>query len=248
MLPCEAQVFWTRLTWQILVWVVAFCLYALFLWHNYQIAKRQTEGLVVRHRMVRWFEDEELAARVQKFSNYLAVVLIVLNALSAASACVPAWETILKYLNATDFNNREPIFQQEIGFYVFRLPLYEGIRNWLLLLLLLALCLSVAVYGFKGKIGWERNGNFVLSGKAKTHISLLLAALACLIAFGFWLARYHLLYSAGGVVFGAGYTDVHARIFANSLMSIVTAIVAVLFVLSAWRRSFALPMCGIWLS
>lgn len=94
----------------------------------------------------------------------------------------------------------------------------------------------------------ERNGNLVLSGKAKTHISLLLAAIACLIAFGFWLDRYHLLYSTGDVFFGAGYTDIHARIFAYSVMSIVTAIVAVLFVLSAWRRSFALPMCGIWLS
>lgn len=156
----EAQVFWTRLTWQILVWVVAFCLYALFLWQNYRIAMRQTRaeaaaGLVVKHRTVRWFEDEELAARAQKFSNYLVVVLIVLTALSAASASVPAWETILKYLNATDFNSREPIFQQEIGFYVFILPLCEGIRNWLLLLLLLALCVSVIVYGLKGKIGWS---------------------------------------------------------------------------------------------
>ena len=34
------QVFWTRLTWQILIWVVTFIVYVLFLGANYRLAMR----------------------------------------------------------------------------------------------------------------------------------------------------------------------------------------------------------------
>ncbi len=39
-----SEVFWTRLTCQILIWVVTFVLYALFLWGNYRLAIHQTQN------------------------------------------------------------------------------------------------------------------------------------------------------------------------------------------------------------
>ena len=57
-----------------------------------------------------------------------------------------------------------------------------------------------------------------MTGEVKTHLCVLLAAIAITIATGFWLDRFSLLYSETGVVFGAGYTDVHARLQAYWLM------------------------------
>ena len=84
-----------------------------------------------------------------------------------------------------------------------------------------------------------------MTGEVKTHLCVLLAAIAITIATGFWLDRFSLLYSETGVVFGAGYTDVHARLQAYWLMGFVTVAVAVLFMLAIWRSGFSLPVFGI---
>jgi uncharacterized protein len=235
-----SEVFWTRLTWQILAWVVTFGLYTLFLWGNYQIAMRWAG-----EETFRFFEESKLGAYAETFSNYLASGAIFLISLIAATVSASDWETILKYLHPTDFGNRDPIFQQDISFYILSLPLYEDVRNWLLVLFVSGLALSALVYALKGKItldwGWEN----ILTDKVKIHVSLLLASISVLIAWGFWLERYQMLYAPGGVVFGAGYTDAHAQLFAYQLLSFLALAVAALFVLSIWQRDSTLPVYGI---
>jgi len=65
------------------------------------------------------------------------------------------------------------------------------------------------------------------------------------VAIGFFIGRYDLLFSPDVVVFGAGYTDVHARLHAYWTMVFVTLAVAALFILSLWRSGFAWPSVGI---
>ncbi len=232
-----SEVFWTRLTWQILIWTVTFVFYTLFLWGNYRLAMRNT-----RYISFRFFEDREFTNDNNILANYSAIALIVFIAFSAAIASVPAWETILKYLHPTNFGNRDPIFGRDIGFYVFQLPLYESIWTWLLFLLIWGLTVSFLVYLFKNSITLKSGDRNSFNRKAKIHFSLLLAGIAALIAIYFWLKRYSLLFSSSGVVFGAGYTDVHARLFAYRMASILAFVLAVLFVISMRRRSFALPV------
>ena len=244
-----SEVFWTRLTWQTLIWVGTFAFYALFLWGNYRLAMHlvsvDVERLILRSRSLRFPAGSGLEAYAKTLPNYIALVLIFLIALSAATESVSTWETILKYLNSSEFGIRDPIYQQNIGFYFFQLPLYEGIRNWLLALLLLALIASTLVYGLKGKIalryGWKR----ILVGKPQIHVSLLLAAIAFVFALSFWLQRYHLLYSPEGVIFGAGYTDVHAKVLAYGAMSVAALAIGILFIFTVWQPSLILPACGI---
>ncbi|MGK7874984.1 MAG: UPF0182 family protein [Xenococcaceae cyanobacterium] len=244
-----SRVFWTRLTWQILIWLGTFVLYALFLWGNYRLAlhlgSAGAQRLVLRSGSLRFLEGSGLEAHTKKLPNYVALVFIFLLALSAATESTLAWETILKYLNSSEFGIQDPIYQQDIGFYLFQLPLYEGLRNWLLGLLLCGLSLSILVYGLLGKISLRKGSKRILVGQPKTHLSWLLAAIALLIALSFWLERYHLLYSPDGVIFGAGYTDVHARLLAYCAMSVAALGVAVLFVLSVWQKGFTLPAWGI---
>ena len=127
---------------------------------------------------------------------------------------------------------------------MFQLPLYEGIHQWLLGLLLLGLALAGVIYSLNAPslLDWDWQSPF-FSG-AKTHLSILLSGLALLVTWGFWLARYHVLSEVGGVVSGAGYTDVTARLFAYSLLSLLAIGVAILLLLSARRRSFTLALQG----
>ena len=173
------------------------------------------------------------------------MALIILLSAGAAQRGAQAWELILKFLNPTAFNIADPIYQQDIGFYVFKMPVYQGLQSQGLELLIWALMLSLVVYALRGEIRWERGWKYFLTGPVKTHLCVLLSAIALFVVFGYWLARYDLLYSPGGVVFGAGYTDVNARLHAYGIMGIVTLIVGILFIVSLWRQGFSLPITSI---
>ena len=244
--------FWTRITWQIGVWVATFIAYFLFLLANYRLAMRFTRDRSFEALAQRGWED------YTRLIPYGFLAFIAIFAFLAAGSAVSAWESILQFLNPTDFGTVDPLFERDIGFYVFRLPFWEGLQSWLFTLVLWGLILAVAIYALKGVIDLSQGlrargqGNSMmrrvpplLTGNVKVHLSGLLAALAVLIAGDFFLQRYDLLYSTGGVVFGAGYTDANARLQAYWFMVFATLALAALFIATMWRRTFRLATTGI---
>lgn len=234
------SVFWTRIRWQSGIWVVTGLFYSAFLYGNYRLALRLT-----RDAPWRVLEGSNLAGVANTLPQYLAIAFTMLLSLNAAVNGAAAWDTVLKFLNPTAFDTPDPIFQEDISFYLFRLPLYRGLQGNCAELLIWAIVLSIGVYALKGEIRPERGWKYFLTGEVKTHLCLLLAGLALVISAGFYLERYELLFSPTGVVFGAGYTDVHANLHAYWTMAFVTLAVAALFILSLWRSGFLLPIVGI---
>ena len=234
------QVFWTKITWQVLIWVTTAVVYFGFLWGNYWLAQSFT-----RERSFSFFTGSYLELYNKSLVNYLALVIIFVAAWAAAAESVPAWETILKYLHSTPFELVDPIYKQDLSFYLFQLPLYESILAWLSTLLITAFVLSLLIYIFKETVSFQSQWQQFLTGKIKTHLSILLAGIAFLNALGFWLRRYELLYSPEGVVFGAGYTDVHAKLFAYWVMSFATLALGIIFLIAVSRPNLAIPTSGI---
>ena len=253
-----AGVFWTRITWQIIIWLATLAIFGSFLWFNYWLALRLTSD-----RSFQFLAGSNLEPHTKTISRLTALVLILVVAISAAGASAEFWETSLKFLNATDFNRSDPIYGKDIGFYLFKLPFYQGLQNWLFTLLITGLITAIAVYLLKGvirlnfvapksrggltgqKLRLERQWQNYFQGKQKTHLILLLAAIAIMVAVDFWLKRYDLLYSADGVVWGAGYTDTHARLFAYWTMGIGALILGVFLTLAVWFRRNTLPLYGV---
>jgi len=79
----------------------------------------------------------------------------------------------------------------------------------------------------------------------KVHISVLLAGMALVKAFGYILARYNLDLSQNGYVQGATYTDVHARLPALTLLFWISLLAAVILLINIRRRGWALPVLGV---
>ncbi|MBO9999486.1 MAG: UPF0182 family protein [Cyanobacteria bacterium SID2] len=239
-----SQVFWTRIQWQLIAWGVAFVGCALILWGNYRIAMQ-----VTRYRLFRFLAESRVwSPYTIKLPNFVAAILTVLISLSVASAAISEWETIVKFFNATEFGTRDPIFDRDLSFYLFGLPFYEALQSGLLSVTILGLAIAITVYALKGEIGLGRGWTHLVTGGTRVHLSALLAVVAILLAIGFWLQRYELLYSSDGVVFGAGYTDVNARLPAYSVMSFATIALAVLCGVALWQHSFALPLFGMGIS
>ncbi len=233
-----SEVFRTRLAWQILLWLCTFTVYAVWLWANYRTAIHLT-----RHRPFTVFEETILEPYTDRLIHFLVRATSILVALAAASITVSGWDNVLKYLHRTPFGDRDPIFQRDISFWIFQLPFIEGIRGWLFGLLILGLMLSFVTYSLKGVFTPETERRVGDLG-VKTHLSLLLSGLVLLGGWGFWLERFRLLYGTGGLVFGAGYTDVHARLLALNVLSLLSVGIAIGLVVSARRRGWQIPLQG----
>ena len=122
------------------------------------------------------------------------------------------WDTWLSYLYATPFGIRDPILGYDVGFYVFTLPLLELLRTLLFVTIFVAAAGSLAAYVLGGEVGLDPVRGILASRAAVRHLSVLAAVLMLVLAFGAWLQVPQILTSGSGAVYGASYTDVHARI------------------------------------
>jgi uncharacterized membrane protein (UPF0182 family) len=157
---------------------------------------------------------------------------------------ISQWDVILKALNATSFGIKDPIFNMDVGFYVFNLPLQKFLQGFLFSAFLFSLLGSIFIYFFDGIINLFRGG-FHLGKGAKPHVLLLVAILAIIFSWGLWLGELEILYSARGVVFGAGYTDVKAQLLAYNLQIYTLVILAALSIFSIFRKDLRLPVYGL---
>jgi uncharacterized protein len=122
------------------------------------------------------------------------------------------WLLLLQFLHATPFGEADPILGRDAAFYVFRLPFFEFLRGLTMVLLVLTLAAVAAVYVLTGVVSFDPRAGISIGRRARRHLSVLAAGLFLLLAFGAWLDVPRLLVTPGGVVDGATYVDVHARL------------------------------------
>jgi uncharacterized membrane protein (UPF0182 family) len=168
-------------------------------------------------------------ATVRPLVLLAAAVVAVLIGLFAGGR----WETWLYYIHATPFGKADPILGRDIGFYVFTLPLLEHLHGMLSFLCFLLLATAVAAYVLGGEVGMHPVRGLSISPAAMRHVSLLAAVFLLLMAFGAWLQVPSLLTSQSGVVWGASYVDVHARMPALRVLSAAGVLAAAIAVWAA---------------
>ena len=87
----------------------------------------------------------------KKFVLWFSLIIALFMGFSESSS----WEKILIYLNRTSFGITDPIFNKDIGFYMFSLPFWEFIRNWLSFALTLITVVVAAIYVIKKAVKYE---------------------------------------------------------------------------------------------
>ncbi len=162
--------------------------------------------------------------QIRRLANIGALLVSVLVGLSISAS----WLQILEYLNATPFGVADPILGRDASFYVFTLPVYDLARSTLIVIVVLSLIASAALYAFSGGVGFEVRLGFTTIPRARQHLSLLIAALFLLMAAGAWLDIPRLLLTPSGLIQGASYVDVYARLPVLRLSIVVLVIGAAL--------------------
>jgi len=157
------------------------------------------------------------------------------------------WETLLLALNSQSFEFQDPLFQKDIGFYVFTLPFLWFLWNALFATVLINLIITAAAYLFVRvdfALFKEESLEYteiakMIPGRARSHMAVLSGILAILFSLRFLLDRYDLLYSETGVVYGAGYTDVNAHLPFLYIYAGVALLIAIGLFTFASRREFS---------
>jgi uncharacterized membrane protein (UPF0182 family) len=215
------------------------------LWVNLVVCDR-----IAGHDVVLAQEDE-LVRRYQQFvrpyAGRIYVGLAFVLALIGASGTVGQWNNWILFRHGGSFGVTDPQFHKDIGFYVFKLPFLTFIVDWTLAILIVTLAVSVVFHYFNGGIQPQR-GLPRVRPPVKAHISVLLALIALDKAVGYVLQRWSLVNSQDGYVNGAGYTDVHARLPAETLLIYVSIFAAVILLFNIRRQGWTLPVLaiGIW--
>lgn len=166
-------------------------------------------------------------------------------------AGIGAWNEWILFSNYVPFATEDPLFNLDVGFYVFRLPFLAFLANWLFGALIVVTVASAAAHYLWGGIRVVASAELpsvTMTGRAKAHLSLLLAAVALVKAGNYVLDRYDLTRSTRGVVHGASYTDVTAQLPAFNLLILISVVAAGLLVFNIRRRGWVLPVIavGLW--
>ena len=117
------------------------------------------------------------------------------------------WEDIMLFIHGGPFGYEDPLMGFDASFYVFVLPLLMTMRSSLVGLLVLTGIAAIIVYFAGGAVNIqlvEQDGQLVPSGislrpEARRHLASVVATLLALMAVGFYLQRYAVMYEQGAV-------------------------------------------------
>lgn len=242
------QVFLTILTTKIWVRLIIAGLFALFIYINLRFTRKKVLSFLKNFtgstlRVVADDEPQQSKWFSKKRLNLIFLGISIILGIFTSSISTGAWEIVQKYLHKSPFGNVDPIFNQDIGFYVFEMPFLQLAYSLLTGVLVLTGIIVGVIYLL---LNFRSNqGQYRLNLSEKLHLSALAVIFFALKAFGYRLQMYNLLYSPRGVVFGAGFTDVNVQLFALQVLMVVVGLLALFTLINIFTKNMKLIYIGI---
>ena len=151
------------------------------------------------------------------------------------------WQELLLFREGLPVGTADPVLGKDLGFYLFKLPFIETVRGFVGFMLFLTLLVTGLIYFVRGGIAADQRG-FSIGRPVRLHLAILAGLILLNMAVGFYLDTFRLLFSENGVVYGAGYTDVHARLPVYRVLAIGSVLVALSLVAGVWKGSWRLAI------
>jgi uncharacterized protein len=259
-----SSVFWRRLSAEWLLLLASWLLASSVLLGNWWLARWLAGGQMT----IPWLRQRRTQYRVVAEPTTLVIAAQVANVLLAVTAlsvglffALPVralWLVALMSFHGVSVGQSDPILGRDLGFYLFHLPWQSFGQGWLLWLVLVAFGGAALVYlgsysagrlTAKVRILGTHRTWLHLPRAAERHLLLLGALAFGLLAWGYQLDIPRLLYSTSGAAYGAGYTDIHARLPVLHVLTGIAAMGVVALAVNLYARFRWLPFAvvGLWL-
>ena len=210
---------------------------AIFIGINLSIARRTRPFIIPT--TPQQAQVQRVRDAVDPYLPWVIAAVSFLFALTSGAAVGAQWRTFLLFLNGEGVGIVDPLFDRDLGFWLFELPFWALIQSWLFTSLVLTIMLTAGAHYVLGAIRPESPEK--VTPPAKLHLTVLVALALGIRAWGYWLDRYELNFSQRGTVTGASFTDVNAELPALLLLIGVSIIAIVILFASLRRNGFLLP-------
>ncbi len=200
----------------------------------------------------------------KKINLWIKLISALISLLFTINIVSTMWFEILQFYNSESFHAIDPIFNNDISFYIFKLPLINTIIGYIINILFLLIAATVLFYGYISIKGSIKNVSdlfedmrftphqFDLSSvlnkkfaeKIINQLSIIGVFVFIFLGIRILLRSYDLLYSQLGRVFGAGFTDINITLNIYRIVGIGCFIAAITFFMGARKRNlkFALTV------
>lgn len=235
--------FWLRLLYRFFLSGGVTLLFFIIFFSHFWIASRYL-GLNPPDELL---ADIDQRQRFQRFSDtFMSGSVKIYTPLSLLLAIVIAlpfyhqWESAILYFFGRDSGVTEPVYGNDISFYMFSYPIYMLIQQELLITAVLLFLLIAVLYWIEHIFVPNQSQEYPLG--AKIHLTILILFVVLFVVWGFMLDRFSLLYvdNHEPVFFGPGFVELRYQlplIWLSIISFVAAAIAAVIYIFSEKHRS-----------
>jgi uncharacterized membrane protein (UPF0182 family) len=235
------QVFWTIKVTQALLLVSSLAIALLYVIPNMNVLGKKFSTMTFGQSPLGQLNIENISTKKIKNVFYgLGTVISVFFSF----AFFMRWDTYFRFHWNETFGQVDPVFGHDIGFYLFRLPFIELIQNSLISLVFFVTVATIILYVYSGALSIRSSKSISAPSGVVKHISVNLGIWFLLLAWGYYLHRYDLLYGAGGAVYGAGYVDLNVKLPVIWILCILCALLSLLAFSQIFKQRFKWLLVG----
>lgn len=174
---------------------------------------------------------------VLRFVKPLGLLACAALALLAGQWGARQWEQVLLFTNRATVGTVDPVIGKDLGFYLFSLPFLEMLKAFATSTLLITALITAVAYYIRGGIALTERG-VAVDLKVRRHLAVWVGLFSCVIAAGFYLDSFQLLFSTGGNFYGAGYVDVNSRLRTYQFLTFMTPLAGIMLAVGIWKGSW----------
>lgn len=195
---------------------------------------------------------------------------VLVSAIITFGTVTRLWYKIKLFFNSSSFDLKDPIFSNDVGFYIFKMPLINSVHGLLNTLIFTLILLTIVYYfilvsvkrpiSMVGKtsqsseeptIKMPNRYNLDVKDSLKEVVRIAMKQIIVLgtlffmvQAAGYFLKQYTLLYSNNGVVYGAGYTDTNVTLIQYKILMGLAFVSAFTFAYGLIKKKYKIALAG----
>jgi uncharacterized membrane protein (UPF0182 family) len=175
---------------------------------------------------------------VEPVLRVLSLAVAVIIALISGASLMSDWPTLALFWYAPHASGPvvDPIFAKPLNFYLFALPAWNLLNDWLLTLAL-AICAAAAVYFVitSSTRALDKRHTGVVGSSPWRGLSIALSFLLLVVAMMVYVSRFELLLEHHTIFDGLNYTDAHITIGGLLVVTLALVLGAIIAAINAVR-------------
>ncbi len=229
-------IFWKIKKTQFLLFFIALAIALLYTGVNVHLITKKLKTLYLNLGQGPGGSPSVVSLKPKVFKVILYVLAGIISLVFAFSWAAE-WNEFFRFFHSQSFDTVDPVFGKDVSFYVFSLPLLESIQNSLIFLVFVVTVFSIAYHLASGHISLTKH-HLQTGTTALKQIFTNIGIWFLLLAWGYYLDRFQILYKDNDIIYGAGYTDIHVLLPVFWIMGAASILMAVFAFIQTKRPQF----------